>query len=34
MQEVRTENVEALINHVLDKMGGFSIDGWKLRTEF
>ena len=34
VQEVRTENVEALINHVLDKMGGFSIDGWKLRTEF
>ncbi len=32
MREVRTENVEALISHVLGKMGGFSIDGWKLRT--
>jgi len=32
MKEVRTENAEALISHVLEKMGGFSIDGWRLRT--
>uniref|UniRef100_UPI0026166943 nucleotidyltransferase n=1 Tax=Thermococcus sp. TaxID=35749 RepID=UPI0026166943 len=32
MKEVRTENAEALITHVLEKMGGFSIDGWRLRT--
>ena len=32
MEEVRTENAGALINHVLEKMGGFNIDGWKLRT--
>ncbi|EEB73075.1 nucleotidyltransferase domain-containing protein [Thermococcus sp. AM4] len=32
MKEVRTENVEALVTHVLERMGGFSIDGWRLRT--
>jgi len=33
MQKVRTENAEALINHVLERMGGFSIDGWRLKTK-
>ncbi|NJE53893.1 nucleotidyltransferase domain-containing protein [Thermococcus sp. 21S9] len=32
MEDVKTENVEALVNHVLERMGGFSIDGWKFRT--
>ncbi|CAI1493212.1 DNA polymerase beta domain protein region [Thermococcus nautili] len=32
MKEVKTENAEVLVNHVLEKMGGFSIDGWRLRT--
>ncbi len=32
MRNVRTENAEALVSHVLERMGGFSIDGWKLRT--
>ena len=32
MEDVKTENAEALITHVLEKMGGFSIDGWRLRT--
>ncbi|GAB6134722.1 nucleotidyltransferase domain-containing protein [Thermococcus prieurii] len=32
MEEVRTGNAEALVNHVLEKMGGFRIDGWRLRT--
>ncbi|AFL95739.1 hypothetical protein CL1_1540 [Thermococcus cleftensis] len=31
IKEVRTENVEALINYILEQMGGFRIDGWRLR---
>ncbi len=33
MEEVGNENIEALINHVLERMGGFDIGRWKLRTE-
>ncbi|WP_099212007.1 nucleotidyltransferase domain-containing protein [Thermococcus henrietii] len=32
IEDVRTGNAEALITHVLEKMGGFNIDGWRLRT--
>ncbi|WP_461862851.1 nucleotidyltransferase domain-containing protein [Thermococcus sp.] len=32
LRECRAENLERVIEHVLEKMGGFSIDGWKLRT--
>ncbi len=33
MEDAKTENAEALISHVLERMGGFSIDGWRLRME-
>ncbi|KUH34707.1 nucleotidyltransferase [Thermococcus celericrescens] len=32
LEEVKTENLEAIIAHVFDEMGGFDIDGWRLRT--
>ncbi len=33
LRECRAENLERVIEHVLEKMGGFSIDGWRLRTK-
>ena len=32
LEEVRTENLEAVITHVFEEMGVFDIDGWRLRT--
>ena len=32
LEETKAENLERVIERVLEKMGGFSIDGWKLRT--
>ncbi len=32
LEETKAENLERVIKRVLEKMGGLSIDGWKLRT--
>ncbi|WP_240924213.1 nucleotidyltransferase [Thermococcus sp. 21S7] len=32
LEDVETENLEAVVNHVFDRMGGFDIDGWRLKT--
>lgn len=33
LKETNAENLERVIERVLEKMGGFSIDGWRLRTK-
>ncbi|WP_245610424.1 hypothetical protein [Thermococcus celericrescens] len=33
MRNKEVEALEELISHVFEKMGGFDIDGWRLRTK-
>ncbi|NJD99701.1 nucleotidyltransferase [Thermococcus sp. LS1] len=33
LERSKAENLERVITHIFEKMGGFDIDGWRLRTK-